>query len=101
MMYDLQTQWFPTFEGMNMPGVVIEPVVGDKIPVDRAAKLSELNDMLDRRVISAAYYRLEAAKLGYVFPSDIDAQIAKDAEVNAIAADPFGARVDQEISPEE
>lgn len=94
MFFDLQNQWFPTFESISTPpGVEVITQVGDKIPTDRAARLQELNDMLDRGVISRKYYRDEATKLGYVFPATIDSEIASDDSRNANLADPFGARL--------
>jgi hypothetical protein len=99
MLYDIQNEWFPTYERITAPvGVEVVTQVGDKIPTDRAARLSELNDMLDRGVISRKYYRDEAAKLGYVFPSTIDTDIADDDARNAELADPFGARVAAEAT---
>lgn len=97
LFYDLANQWFTTFEGANFSDVRVEPLFGDKIPQDRAGRLAELNDMLDRQVISTQYYRDEATKLGYVFPDDIVAGIQADSDRLAAAADPFGARVNQEL----
>lgn len=102
MFYDLQTQWFPTFEQMNMVGVDITPIVGDKIPVDRSQTFTELNDALDRQAISSAYYREQMKKLGYDIPNDIEAQIQADSDrlaaSNAAVVDPFGTRVNQEVA---
>lgn len=100
MFYDLATEWFPVFEQVNFEGTVVSTTLGDKIPVNRTAKLAELNDMLDRQVISTQYYREEATKLGYVFPDDIESGIADDAARLAAAVDPFGARVDSELGEE-
>lgn len=98
MFYDIQNEWLPVFESISVTGLRVDPIVGDKIPVDRTAKLAELNDMFDRSVISAEYYRSEAEKLGYVFPADIAGQITTEAESRALAADPFGARISQELA---
>lgn len=99
MLYDLGHEWLPTFEKTTFPvGVTVNAVVGDKVPTDRAARLSELNDMVDRGIISRAYYRAEATKLGYVFPTDLDTQIADDDARSAELADPFGARVAAEAT---
>lgn len=97
MFYDLATQWFPVFEQVNFEGTSVVSTLGDKIPVNRTAKLAELNDMLDRQVISTQYYRDEATKLGYIFPDDIESDIAADAARLAAAVDPFGARVGEEL----
>jgi hypothetical protein len=99
MFYDLATQWFPTYEAIQFDGMKIMPQIGGKIPIDRVAKFNELNAMMDRKVISTAYYRLEAAKLGYVFPDDIDVQLQSDADREA-ARDPLGARMAGELNGE-
>jgi len=69
--------WHLVYEQETLQGDVI-PELGDKLPVDRTSRLTELNNMIDRRVISRAYYRQEAAKMGYTFPEDIDGQIELD-----------------------
>jgi hypothetical protein len=98
MFYDIANEWLPTFEQTALPaGVEVIAQVGDKVPTDRAARLQELNDMLDRGVISRKYYRTEAAKLGYVFDENaLESEIADDDARNAELADPFGARVASE-----
>lgn len=104
MFFDLITQWIPTYEGLSFEGMTVEPKIGGKIPVDRVAKFTELNDMKDRGIISAAYYRAEATKLGYTFPDNIQAEI--DAEADAAAAraaivDPFAATAEEELGDDE
>jgi hypothetical protein len=83
--------WHEVFEGVELTGE-IEPKLGRKLPADRTAVLNELNNMLDRSVISRQYYRQECAQLGYVFPEDIEEQIeaekTKDAERAAQFAPP-------------
>lgn len=101
MFHDLATQWFPTYERLSFDGLKIMPRIGGKIPVDRVARLTELNDMIDRKVISSEYYRSEAAKLGYVFPENIKDQIADEASAAAqaaLAADPLTAQFNNETS---
>lgn len=71
--------WYEVFEQELLEGE-IEPTIGDKLPMDRVAKTNELNNMLDRRVISTKYYRQEMEKLGYKFPSNIEDEIDKDLE---------------------
>lgn len=103
MFYDLIHQWLPTYEGFNFEGLRVMPRIGGKIPIDRVAKFTELNDMKDRGVISGAFYRLEASKLGYVFPDDIDQQIQDEASAAAsaqAATDPFVARANAELAGE-
>ena len=72
--------WHKAFEGQDFGDA--EPVIeiGDKLPTDKTAKLNELNNMFDRKVISAKFYRAEAQKLGYIFPDDIEEEIAAEAQ---------------------
>jgi hypothetical protein len=102
MFYDLANQWFPTYESLSFDGLTINPRIGGKIPIDRVAKFTELNDMMDRKVISTEFYRTEVAKLGYVFPDNIDEQIQADAEAAAAlaapVADAFSQRADGELN---
>jgi hypothetical protein len=95
LFYDWKT-WYAVFEKEPLEGDII-PVIGDKLPTDRTAKVNELNNMMDRRVISTAFYRKEMEKLGYVFPSDsvIEKQIASDLERASVAKTP------QQTSPED
>lgn len=101
MAYDLATQWFPAYERVSFEGMVIEPLVGDKMPIDREKRFAELNDMKDRGVISAAYYRAEAAKLGYVFPEGIGADVVEEKAALAEAEDIFNTRVNEELGDDD
>lgn len=90
LFFDWKT-WHGVFEKQELTGdVVVE--IGDKLPQNRTERVNELNNMLDRGVISKAYYRDEMKKLGYIFPDDIEAQIdaekKKEAEAAALAAPP-------------
>jgi hypothetical protein len=100
MFYDLATQWLPAYEHLGFEGLRISPRVGGKIPVDRVARLTELNEMLDRGVISTKFYRSEAAKLGYVFPENIQDEIDEERTAKAVAeaaSDPFLARANADL----
>lgn len=71
MWYDLKF-WFKAYEGVDYTDQEIVVRLGDKLPVNRAKTLEELNNMLDRKVISRKFYRQEASrKLGYIFPPTI------------------------------
>lgn len=99
LFYNWKT-WFAVFEKQPLDGDII-PVIGDKLPTDRVAKLNELNNMFDRKVISAAYYREEMTKLGYVFPSDaaMQAEIVSEVEAVTAAAAPPAPPVAEEEDP--
>lgn len=70
--------WMASYESQTFEGEIL-PTIGDKLPTNRTERVNELNNMLDREVISKQYYRSEMTKMGYVFPTDIEAEI--DAEV--------------------
>lgn len=84
-------KWYDAYEGTKLDGE-IEVTIGDKLPTDRTGRINELNNMLDRGVISRIYYRAEMQKLGYEFPDDIEDQIdeekQKEAEQKAAMAPP-------------
>jgi hypothetical protein len=94
LFYDLVNGWYPAFEETTFTDVIVTPVCGDAVPVDRAARFTELNDMLDRGVIDTGYYRTEAAKLGYVFPEGMAEAAKTEFDGRNSVADPFAARVD-------
>lgn len=86
MFFDLMF-WFLVYEGKNWIEKELNVVIGDKLPVNRVKVLEELNNMLDRKVISAQFYREEATrKLGFTFPADIDQQILDELAAKAEAA---------------
>lgn len=90
LFYDWQN-WYDAYEGSTLEGD-IEVTIGDKLPTDRTGRINELNNMLDRGVISKKFYRAEMQKLGYDFPDDIEQEIddedEKEAEKKAAAAPP-------------
>lgn len=98
MWFDLVRGWFPAYEQTHFgDDVRVKTTLGEKLPQDRKAKFQELNDMLDKKVISVQFYRAEAAKLGYSFPDNMDEEIAEAAARNAALLDPFGSRMTEEL----
>ena len=90
MFYDLRG-WFEAYQDGILPEVDIA-IAESKLPVNRTEKVNELNNMLDRKIISREYYREEMRKLGYIIPADMEKQIADekraDAELAAETAPP-------------
>lgn len=79
LLYDLTQMWFPAYEGW--PALQVEPSVsfGSPLPVDRAATLKEIIDMLTARVISIEYAQQAISeKLGYQFPTGMLATIISE-----------------------
>lgn len=83
--------WHEVFEFTKLDGEIMVEL-GDKLPGNRTETVNELNNMVDRKIISRAYYREKMKKLGYDFPEDIEKQIedelTADAERAALAAPP-------------
>lgn len=78
LFFDWKT-WHEVFEQQPLAGDIV-PTIGDKLPMDRTARLNELNNMRDRKIITAQYYRDEMEKLGYEFPDDIEDQLKAESE---------------------
>jgi glycerol-3-phosphate cytidylyltransferase-like family protein len=72
--------WHSIYENQVLDGDILA-TIGDKLPDDRTTTLNELNNMLDRKVISIQYYRTKMIELGWVFPDDIQSQIDKEQQV--------------------
>lgn len=95
MWHDITLMWMAAYEQTTFTGVDVVCATGDAVPVDRAGRFAELNDMLDLGVITTDYYRAEATKLGYTFPAGIGAQA--DAEFKARNESQLGtAQLNQE-----
>jgi hypothetical protein len=99
MWFDLVRGWFPGYEQTNFgEDVRVKTTLGEKLPQNREQKVSELNDMLDKKVISIPFYRAEMTKLGYNFPENMDAEILESTRaISTATADPFASRVDSEL----
>lgn len=75
------TKWRQAFEDKVWPAKAkLSVKIGEKLPMDRTARVNELNNMLDRDIISKAYYRSEMENLGFEFPDDIEEQIEQERE---------------------
>jgi hypothetical protein len=102
MLYDLTTMWFPAYEGVSAPGVMVGAVVGDPLPVDRAAKTKEIIDLVAAQLIPAEVARVELIKLGWDIPGDAANTIIEEQTALAMALgnDPFMDRLRTNIADE-
>jgi len=83
MMHDLQV-WFLVYEGYTFKGEFEVKIAKSKLPGDPVRSLNELNNMLDRKVISRKTYRIEVKDLGYEIDHEAEElQIMKEAEAAA------------------
>lgn len=75
--------WFEAYDpSVKFPEVKIF-ISESKLPTNRTEKVNELNNMLDRKIISRKFYRREMNNLGYTIPDDIDKEIQEEAEADA------------------
>lgn len=89
LFFDWKT-WMQVYEGTILEGEILA-TLGQKLPDDRITTLNELNNMLDRKVISRQYYRSKMAELGWVFPDSIQEEIDRELDADAarnLAANP-------------
>ena len=71
--YDWKS-WIGAYEGAALNDKIL-CTIGEKLPGNRTELLNELNNMLDRNVISRKYYRQKMQELGYDFPEGMEADI--------------------------
>lgn len=75
------TKWREAYENEAWPdGCELSIKIGEKLPEDRTERINELNNMLDRNIISRKFYRSEMENLGYKFPDDIEDQVKEERE---------------------
>lgn len=73
------------YEGEDFVESEIDIVLGEKLPIDRKERVAELNNMLDRNIISRQYYREKMMDLGYEFPDDAELQKQIEDELTFLA----------------
>lgn len=99
MLYDLQTMWFPAYEGLNFdPTISVTSMVKDPMPENRQAVLDEILSLLDADAITIDMAVVRLTKLGWEFPTDALKLLMEQKKAKAAASDPFGARVADEIT---
>ena len=76
LFYDWKT-WYGVFEHIELEGDIL-PTIADKLPLNKQTKINELNNMVDRSIISKAYYREQMEELGYSFPSNMESTILSE-----------------------
>lgn len=85
MWYDWKF-WLKAYESLDYTAIDIEITLGEKLPLNRPKIIEELNNLLDRKVISRQYYRDRmTVLLGYTFPATIEQDIL-DEQVESMMA---------------
>lgn len=96
MFFDLLNGWLPAYEQYIFEGVDAVPVVGDPMPVDRAAVIGEITALMatDPPILSPETARtILRDKLGYEFSETEATAIVDSAADLAAARDPFSQRL--------
>lgn len=70
--------WVQAYENQTIDQEIII-TLGEKLPLNRSKTVEELNNLLDRHVISRKFYRQELTRLlGYNFPDNIEDDIVEE-----------------------
>lgn len=78
--------WVLAYEGQNYTETELLVTLAEKLPINREKLFLELNNMLDRKVISREYYRQQVeVRLDYVFPTDMQEQVIAEDVAMAVA----------------
>lgn len=94
LLFDILTMWLPVFEGIEVPGLRMSVMFDDPLPIDRAAVLKEILDMLAAKVITIGFAgQLIKERLGIKIPDDMVAQLASE---NQTLLDSVGGRLGAE-----
>jgi len=97
MFYDLAYMWFPAYEQWEPPQVQPAILFDDPLPVDRAAVLKEVTDLVTARIASISWAQTYLAeKLGYKFSSNMLNEIVAEQEQ---LLDATGSRIGEEAGP--
>lgn len=107
MFYNL-LGWFQAYDpGAMIPEVDVD-IAKSKLPANRTEVLNELNNMLDRKIISRAFYRQQVKELGYDIPENMEAEILEEKkadiqlqrETALASAGSDGSQSSQSLPPE-
>lgn len=92
-LFDLRS-WFAAYEGLNLDNVGVASSLGEKLPVDRAARFKELMDLLAGGLVDKEYCLDALTKeFGYQFPANMLARLDAAAQQAAALADPYADRL--------
>lgn len=98
--FDLLNYWYPEYEEFTAGiDVIVDVTFEDATPVNRKAKIEELVLLASSGAITTAMLIAELTKLGYVFPTNAEEQLLKDAAAKVKASTPpdaFGSRAEDE-----
>lgn len=85
MLYDLCTMWFPAFENVNIPEVVVNCIVGDPIPRNRDSAIQEIILLWTSGLIPTALAQSKLEEFGYEFMNGDDQKVLEEAHQRARA----------------
>jgi hypothetical protein len=79
MWYDIVNMWLPAYESVDPKGLQLLTTFGDPLPVDRAATLKEILDMVTAKLIPIQFaQKLVQEKLGYQIPAEAFNQLVAE-----------------------
>lgn len=94
LLYDLANMWLPAYEGFTPTGVRLQITFDDPLPIDRAAVLKEIIDLVAAKLISIAYaQQMLKERLGFDISEGMIQEMANEAQ---LMLDPMARRMEQE-----
>lgn len=99
--FDLQTGWYPTYESLEFPGIVLQPTYGNKLPTNRKELFDELLAMLQAGIIDEQFVRDQMQQFGYQFPADIGTRALAAMQARTQAQTPTDALSGAQPTPQE
>lgn len=91
MLFDLKA-WHQVFEAVDFGEAIALPYSEDPMPIDRAARVKEILSIVEAKLASPEWGRLELSKLGYDFDSDEGNAVLDTVTALAEAEDSLTAR---------
>lgn len=98
LFFDLHS-WFQVYEGISWGGAVPTISFADPFPVDRAAAIKEIVELVTAKVMSVATAIERLTELGVQFAADEINRLAGQADAEAARLDPYAARAGTEGAP--
>ena len=103
MIHDIVQMWLPTYEQMNFTDVQVNAVLGDKLPVNRAAEVELVGQLTTFGILSkgsARTYLISKGFSGMFDPAEGDLVLAEQqaSAKAAVGGDDTEERADEELT---
>uniref|UniRef100_A0AAU6R640 Portal protein n=1 Tax=Micrococcus phage Kurnik TaxID=3092208 RepID=A0AAU6R640_9CAUD len=95
LLYDLQTMWFPAYEGLSFgEEILVESSTKDPMPVNRQAVIDEVVQLLEAGLITLQMAVDKLKSVGWDYPENAIEDMLLDSARRVKVTDPFAARLE-------